>query len=78
MGWVGLKNGLLLANAAGRFDVILTVDQKLPVQQELSKFAIGVVVLRCATNDVNDLRKLVPALLTTLPNARKGAATFVG
>jgi predicted nuclease of predicted toxin-antitoxin system len=78
MGWTGLKNGLLLANAALRFDVILTVDRKLPVQQELSKFAIAVVVLRCASNDVNDLRKLVPVLLTALPKAKKGAATFVG
>ena len=78
LGWAGLKNGLLLANANGRFDVILTVDRKLPMQQELSKFAIAVVVLRCATNDVNDLRKLVPALLAALPRARKGVATFVG
>jgi hypothetical protein len=78
MGWAGQKNGVLLASATGRFDVFLTVDRKLPRQQELSKFAIAVVVLRCATNDVNDLRKLVPALLAALPNAKKGAATFVG
>jgi hypothetical protein len=78
MGWIGLKNGLLLANASNRFDVLLTVDKRLPTEQQLSKFAIAVVVLRCATNDVNDLRKLIPALLSALPNAKRGSATFVG
>ena len=78
MGWVGLRNGVLLAKAAGRFDVFLTVDKNLPQQQKLVDFPLAVVVLRCATNDVNDLRRLIPALLAALPKAEKGAATFVG
>jgi predicted nuclease of predicted toxin-antitoxin system len=78
MGWTGLRNGVLLAKAAGRFDVFLTVDKNLPQQQKLVDFPLAVVVLRCATNDVNDLRKLIPALLAALPKAEKGAATFVG
>jgi predicted nuclease of predicted toxin-antitoxin system len=78
MGWVGLRNGVLLAKAAGRFDVFLTVDKNLPKQQKLVDFPLAVVVLRCATNDVNDLRRLIPALLAALPKAEKGAATFVG
>ena len=32
MGWTGLRNGVLLAKAAGRFDVFLTVDKNLPGQ----------------------------------------------
>jgi predicted nuclease of predicted toxin-antitoxin system len=78
MGWAGLRNGVLLAKAAGRFDVFLTVDKNLPKQQKLESFSVAVIVLRCATNDVNDLRKLIPALLVALPKAKKGAATFVG
>ena len=77
MGWIGLKNGVLLAMAAGRFDVFLTVDKNLPKQQKLANFAIAVVILRCSTNDVNDLRKLIPALRATLVKAELGAATVV-
>ena len=78
MSWAGLKNGALLAKAVGHFDVFLTVDKKLPDEQKLATFAIAVVVMRCATNDINDLKKLLPNLLTALPTARKGAAMFVG
>ena len=77
MGWAGLKNGALLTKAVGRFDIFLTVDKKLPHEQKLAAFAIAVVVLRCATNDINDLRKLVPALLVALPTVRSGRAIFV-
>ncbi|MFZ5496783.1 MAG: hypothetical protein ACOZE5_15800, partial [Verrucomicrobiota bacterium] len=74
----GLKNGALLARAvAAQFDVFLTVDKNLPIQQKLAAYAIAVVVLRCPTNDINDLKKLVPALLAKLPDVRKGEAVIV-
>ena len=79
MGWAGLKNGALLARAvAGGFAVFLTVDKNLPKQQKLASYAIAVVVLRCATNDIHDLKKLAPELLTKLPLAKKGEALLVG
>ena len=79
MGWAGLKNGALLTRAVGAsFDVFLTVDKNLPKQQKLATYAIAVVVLRCATNDIDDLKKLVPELLTKLAAARKSEAIFVG
>jgi hypothetical protein len=79
MGWAGLKNGALLVQAvAGGFEAFVTVDKNLPKQQKLETYAIAVVVLRCATNDIRDLQKLVPELLTKLPNAKKGEATVIG
>lgn len=78
MGWAGLKNGALLAKAVGHFDVFLTVDKKLPDEQKLAAFAIAVIVMRCATNDINDLKKLLPELLTAFSKARNGAAIMVG
>ena len=79
MGWAGLKNGALLTRAvAAGFDVFLTVDRNLPRQQNLTAHAIAVVVLRCPTNDIADLRKLVPELRAKLPAAKKGEATVVG
>ena len=79
MGWSGLKNGALLTRAvAAGFEIFLTVDKNLPKQQKLTAYAIAVVVLRCATNDIDDLRKLVPAVLVKLPAAKKGGALVVG
>ena len=78
-GWSGLKNGALLACAvSGGFEVFLTVDKNLPKQEKLATYAIAVVVLRCATNDLNDLKKLVPELLAKLSAAKQGEALLIG
>jgi hypothetical protein len=45
-GWLGISNGKLLALAATKFDVFLTVDRNLPFQQHLPKFDIAVILLR--------------------------------
>jgi hypothetical protein len=77
MGWSTIQNGELLALAAKAFDVFVTVDRKLPSQQNLSVLAIAVVVLRARTNRLADLRPLVPNLLLVLPRAKPGTATVV-
>jgi hypothetical protein len=46
MGWEKLKNGKLLAAAAGgKFNVLLTVDQIIKAEQNLSTLPVSVVVL---------------------------------
>jgi len=59
--WAGLKNGALLTAAedAG-FGILLTGDQHLQFQQNLSKRRLGVVVLCAASNAIEDLLPLVP------------------
>jgi len=54
MGWSSIKNGELLALAAGEFDVFVTVDRNLSFQQNLPAFAIAVVVLRASSNRLAD------------------------
>ena len=49
----------------------------LLTQQKLSAYAIAVIVLRFPTNDINDLKKLVPMLLAKLPAAKKGEAVII-
>jgi predicted nuclease of predicted toxin-antitoxin system len=78
MGWAAVKNGELLALASGNFDAFVTVDRKLPTQQNLRAFKIAVVVLRARTNRLVDLRPLVPALLAILPSLEPGTSTIVG
>jgi predicted nuclease of predicted toxin-antitoxin system len=48
-GWSELLNGELLAAAQGsQFDLFITTDQNLRHQQDLSRFAIAVLVLMVA------------------------------
>jgi hypothetical protein len=78
MGWSGVQNGELLRLAAPEFDVFLTPDQHLPFQQNLTHFPIAVVVLVAASNRLESLRELVPALLEVLPKVVPGKALRVG
>ena len=78
MGWTTIKNGELLALAAARFDVFITVDRNLSFQQNLGSFPIAVVVLRAKSNRLADLRPLVLGLLAAIESARPGAAQLVG
>lgn len=77
-GWAGLTNGELLSRAQRHFDALITVDRRLPFQQNLGHLSIAVVVLRARSNRLDDLRRLVPELLVALRVAKPGEATWVG
>lgn len=72
-GWAGLKNGALLTEAedAG-FEVLVTGDQNMPLQQNIAKRKLGVLVLGARSNALEDLLPLVPALLASLTSIRAG------
>src|SRR5881409_2789110 len=59
MGWAGITNGALIKLADGQFDALLTVDQGIAYQQNLSGLKISVVVMLAASNDIDDLRPLL-------------------
>ena len=63
----GLKNGRLLeaAEEAG-FDVLITADQNIPDQQNLSGRRIALVILCGPTNRLRDLAPLVPAAVSAM------------
>jgi len=70
----GLKNGSLLdaAEAAG-FDVLLTVDQSIPDQQNLAGRSISLLILCAPTNRLRDLEPLVPAAISALSTVKRGS-----
>lgn len=77
-GWASFTNGELLALAAGKFDVFVTVDRNLSFQQHLPRFSIAVVVLRASSNRLADLRPLTPKLLSAIETAKSGEAIWIG
>src|SRR2546423_7881956 len=61
MGWAGTKNGALLNLVEREFDVSLTNDQNLEHQQNLKLFDLAIVVLIALTNEIDDLKPLMPS-----------------
>jgi hypothetical protein len=78
MGWAGIKNGDLLTLAEQPFEVFVTVDRNLSFQQNLTNYNIAVIILRARTNRLQDLRPLVPELLTSLSSAKRGDVLWIG
>jgi len=62
MGWAGTKNGDPLRLVEQEFDVFLTNDQNLEYQQNLKRFDLAIIVLMAPTNDIEDLKPLMPAV----------------
>ena len=74
----GLKNGELLdaAEKAG-FEVLVTVDQNIPNQQNLTTRRISVVILCAVTNRLRDLEQLVPAAMSAISSIGVGQVVRV-
>ena len=77
IGWAGLKNGALLAEAQRRFEVLLTMDSNMVHQQDLAKFRIAVIALKARSNRLTDTRPLMPKVLAMLPTAQPGTVLLV-
>lgn len=76
-GWASIQNGTLLRLAEKEFDVFLTNDQNLEHQQNLKSFDLAIVVLVAATNDIEDLKPLMPAVNEALRNLRAGELIYI-
>jgi predicted nuclease of predicted toxin-antitoxin system len=68
----GQKNGEPLRRAAEAFDVLVTVDQNISHQQNLTGQGIAVVVLAARKNTHEHLRPLVPQRLEALERITPG------
>jgi predicted nuclease of predicted toxin-antitoxin system len=78
MDWSGKQNGELLQLAAGRFDVLVTADQNLEHQQNLTALPLSVVVLVAPTNRLESLAPLVPELLQRLQELPRRQLVHIG
>jgi hypothetical protein len=67
-GWASTKNGALLRLAEQDFDIFLTNDQNLEHQQNLKLFDLATVVLVAPTNDIKDLKPLMPEANKAMKN----------
>lgn len=71
-GWKGTKNGALLRLAEAEFDVLVTVDQGIPHQHDLSKYDLGFILIKTFSNRLEDLTSLMPRVNEALKNVDSG------
>jgi predicted nuclease of predicted toxin-antitoxin system len=76
-GWAGKKNGELLSLAADGFDVLITNDQNIEHQQNLSRYDLALLVLIAPTNDIVDLLPLMPAANEALRDIAPGEIKYI-
>ncbi|MEK7727342.1 MAG: hypothetical protein AAB354_02950, partial [candidate division KSB1 bacterium] len=60
MGWGGIKNGKLFGLAEGQFNVLISTDQNLSHQQNLTGKQLAVIIL--PSNKVPIVAQLLPAI----------------
>jgi len=78
LGWAGVKNGELLRRMRGAFDALVTMDRKLPHQQNLAVQPFGTVLVEAQSNRMVHLRPLVSEILAALDGIRPGGLRRVG
>jgi predicted nuclease of predicted toxin-antitoxin system len=67
MGWGGVENGeLLMRAAAAGFAALLTMDSGMQYEQNLTNLPVAVVIIETASNDIDDIRPILPRLLDEL------------
>jgi predicted nuclease of predicted toxin-antitoxin system len=76
-GWSSVKNGELLRRASQSFDVLVTADQRLPYQQHIAGFTIGVVVIVAVDTRLPHLRTLTDALRAAIAEVAPGTVVVV-
>jgi len=74
-GWASMKNGVLLREANGKFDVLVTADKNMHHQQNFIGLEISVLVF--PTNRAKLVRVGVEALTQSLENIQPGQKTVM-
>lgn len=74
----GLTNGRLLDAIQDRFDVFVTIDSNLEFQQRIQGRPILVVVVKAATNRMDDLIPLVDEIDSALSLGQPGTVVYIG
>ena len=70
LGWSNLANGALLASAENSFDLLITTDQQLRYQQNLSGRSLSILVLM--TTSWPRMMQSVPLILQEISQMSAG------
>jgi hypothetical protein len=73
-GWAGISNGRLirLIAASGKFDLFVTVDKRLPVENRATGLPFAIVVLRAKSNRMIHILAFATEIRRRLAGFRPG------
>lgn len=74
-GWASMKNGLLLREANGKFDVLVTADKNMHHQQNFTGLEISVLVF--PSNRAKMVKAGVGALTQSVESIQSGQKTIM-
>lgn len=78
MGWCGLKNGALMAEATAHgFTSLITADKNIPHQQNLRGKPIALIVLDIHPNVLEAQTACIPDLMKLLPGVEPGRVYII-
>ena len=77
-GFSGKENGELIALAEKKFNVLITIDKNIRYRQNIAGRNIAILIIRAASNDLDDIRPHVPQALAALRSIRPGQIVEVG
>ena len=77
MGWDSYHNGELLTLARGRFDILITRDQNMEYQQNISQADVALIVLHAKSNAMRDLEPMAPDILHAVPRLTRGQVEHI-
>ena len=77
-GFSGKENGELIALAEKKFNVLITIDKNIRYQQNIAGRNIAILIIRAASNDLDDIRPHVPQALAALRSIKPGQIVEVG
>ena len=72
-----MKNGELLRLASESFDVFVTGDQKIPYRQNLSRYSLGIVLLRTPGTRFQDIEPYLEQIRDAITAVAPGEIVFV-
>ena len=75
-GWAGTKNGELLRLAALAYDVFLTIDRRLRLEQPIPP-TLAVITVKAPTNRIESLMAVVPAIIEAMNALEPGQSIRV-
>jgi len=77
-GFSGKENGELLALAEEHFDVLVTIDKNIRYQQNMTRRNMAILIIRAASNDIDDILTHIPQALAALQSLKPGQVVEVG
>lgn len=79
MGWKSVENGdLLLSAGQAGFDVMITLDSGVQYEQHLLELPVAVLIIKCKSSKIDDLRMLVPKILSALTRITQRTLAQIG